>query len=132
MTRGGQGGFTLVEALVAFAILAVTMMAGLQLAGTGLRALDAAATTEGAVLVAQSQMDRIVAMRAVPQERRGHVDGTPYAWEIEILPLNPAVFREPQVRKPFHVRLSITWRGRGGGSRIHLDRIVFTEEPAVP
>lgn len=132
MMRGGQGGFTLVEALVAFAILAVMMVAGLQLAGTGLRAIDAAATTEGAVLVAQSQMDRIVAMRAVPQERRGQLDGTPYAWEIEILPLDPAALRQPQARKPVHVRLFITWRGRGGLSRIHLDRIVFTEETALP
>ena len=127
-----QDGFTLVEALVAFGILAAMMIAGLQLAGTSLRAIDAASATEGAVLVAQSQMDRIVALRALPQERRGVVEGTPYAWEMEVLPPDPRAARGNLARKPVLARVSVSWRGRGGVRRVHLDRMIFIAEPAVP
>ncbi len=132
MKARAQGGFTLVEALVAFAILAVMMVAGLQLASTGMRAMDTAATTEGAVLVAQSRMDHLVALGELPAERSGTIDGTPYAWTLEVLPTDPAWTRETQAQTMVHVRLHVSWRDRRGMSRIHLDRIIFSAEPVRP
>jgi prepilin-type N-terminal cleavage/methylation domain-containing protein len=128
----GQHGFTLVETLVSFAILAVMMVAGFQLAGAGLRAINIAATTEGAVLVAQSRMEHLVALGGIPQERSGTIDGTPYAWAVQVLPPDPQWKREPQARNMVHVRLQVSWRDRRGVSRIHLDRIIFVAEPVRP
>lgn len=132
MTRASDAGFTLVEALVAFAILAVVMVASYQAAGTGLRALDTAATNEGAVLAAQSLMDRIVAERRRPQPASGAVDGTPYSWSLEVKPADPAWSRQPLARKPVNVRVIISWRARSGTSRIHLDRVIFVDGAPAP
>jgi general secretion pathway protein I len=132
MTGRREQGFTLVEALVAFAILAVVLVAAFRTAGTGLRAIDAAATTEGAVLAARSQMDRIIALRQLSGPRKGQIEGTPYKWELEVLPPSRAWSLQPLARKPAHVRLTVAWPSRGGTSRIQLERVIFLERAMVP
>lgn len=132
MTSQGQQGFTLVEALVAFAILALVLLAALRTAGTGLRAIDAAAANEAAVLAAQSEMDRIVALGQLPAERRGRIEGTPYTWEVERLPADPSWSQQPLARKPLHVRLTLSWPARAGTARIRLERVIFPGPAGKP
>lgn len=132
MTPRGQQGFTLVEVLVAFAILALVLLASLRTAGTGLRAIDAAAANEAAVLAAQSEMDRILALGRLPAERRGRIEGTPYSWEVEVLPANPAWRRQPLARKPAHLRLTLSWPSRTGTARISLERVIFPGPARTP
>ena len=132
MTGRREQGFTLVEALVAFAILAVVLVAAFRTAGTGLRAIDAAATTEAAVLAARSQMDRIIALRQLSGPRKGQIEGTPYTWELEVLPPSRAWSLQPLARKPAQVRLTVSWLSRSGTSRIQLERVIFLERAVVP
>ena len=132
MTGRREQGFTLVEALVAFAILAVVLVAAFRTADTGLRAIDAAATTEAAVLAARSQMDRIIALRQLSGPRKGQIEGTPYTWELEVLPPSRAWSLQPLARKPAHVRLTVSWLSRSGTSRIQLERVIFLERAVVP
>lgn len=132
MTWRREQGFTLVEALVAFAILAVVLVAAFRTAGTGLRAIDAAATTERAVLAARSQLDRIIALRQLSGPRNGQIEGTPYTWELEVLPPSRSWNLQPLARKPAHIRLTVSWLSRGGRARIQLERVIFLEQAAVP
>jgi|GEM_PF-1531908 len=132
MTPQGQQGFTLVEALIAFAILALVLLAAWRTAGTGLRAIDAAANNEAAVLAAQSEMDRIVALGRLPAEREGRIEGTPYAWEVELLPGDPSWSRQPLARKPLHFRLTLSWPARAGTARVRLERVIFPGPARTP
>ena len=120
-----QAGFTLIEALVAFAIMAVVMVTLYQAAGTGLKAFDAAATTQEAVLVAQSQMDRIVALRRIPDVHQGTVAGSVFTWRLQVLP-SPALPSSSQLgASPVLLRVTVAWNTPRGGKSVQLERLVF-------
>jgi general secretion pathway protein I len=55
----GEGGFTLLEVLVAFAIMAVAMVAVMQAFGGGLDATRRTEAASGALATARSLMDRV-------------------------------------------------------------------------
>ena len=123
----GERGFTLVETLIAFAILAVVLVSLYEAIGTGFRSFTAAAEFEEAVLVAQSQMDRLVALKRMPDQLDGKLDGTPYQWRIEIVPPRAAETREAAA-SPLRAeifRLAVSWL-RGAGTRsVAIERLVF-------
>ena len=123
--RNGQAGFTLVEALIAFAILSLMMVTLYQAAGTGLRTFDSAAETDRAVLVAQSQLDRITSLRRLPDMRQGKVAGTPFTWTLQIQPTPPLPGASELATKPVLMRLTVSWKAGNGGKSIHLERLVF-------
>lgn len=126
MTRRDERGFTLVEVLVAFAILSLAAVACYRAAGTGLRAIEVAGATQGAVLVAQSQMDRLVALRSVPEDRNGIIAGTPYSWQLEVLPAAGLPPAPAQARQPLRLVLTVSWRnGTGSPRSLRLERLVF-------
>lgn len=128
MTRRDDRGFTLVEVLIAFAILSLAAVACYRAAGSGLRAIEAAGATERAVLVAQSQMDRLVALRSVPEDRNGTIPGTPYSWQVEVLPAAGLPPAPPQSRQPLRLVLTVSWNTTSGGPRsLRLERLVFVD-----
>lgn len=112
-----QRGFTIIESLVALAVLAITMVALYEAIGTGFRTFDRAAETEDAVLVAQSQLDRIVAQRRLPTVRQGTVDDTVFRWQLSVVP--------PRNAKLTLLRLTVTWPGRAAG--IVIERLVLLD-----
>ena len=122
----GERGFTLVETLIAFAILAVVLVALYEAIGTGFRSFDAAAQAEEAVLVAQSQLDRIVALKRLPEQVQGNIDGTSYQWRIEVVPN-----REPETQaaasplRGVMLRLAVSWPGIARARSISIERLVF-------
>jgi general secretion pathway protein I len=121
----GQRGFTLIEALIAFAILAVTLVAIYQAMGTSFRTLDRAAGVDEAVLVAQSVLDRIVAERRVPRLLSGEVGR--YRWSAEVLP--GAARGEKLTLRP--MRLRVQWQG--GGQGVAIERLLLVPvEQVVP
>jgi general secretion pathway protein I len=80
-----EAGFTLLEALIAFAILALALAALLQGALAGLRATQAAGRTEEALARARSRLAALEAMPLAPSDQRGD-DGGGYAWRLRIVP----------------------------------------------
>jgi general secretion pathway protein I len=121
----GERGFTVIEALIAFAILAVSLAVLYEAMGTSFRTLDRAASVDEAVLVAQSAMDTIVAERRLPQVLSGR-SGV-YGWRAEVLPQNGASSDVMALRL---LRLQVRWAG--GGRGVTLERTLLIPAPRVP
>ena len=125
-----QRGFTLVETLVAFAILAVVLVAFYGAIGTGFRNFDSAARVEEAVLIGQSQLDRVVALRRLPDQLQGSVIETPYHWHIEILVGQDTENQQPQTSpvRAVTVRLAVNWQGPAGVRGVSIDRLLLVPQ----
>jgi type II secretion system protein I len=122
-----ERGFTIAETLVALAILAVTLVALYEAMGTGIRTFDKAAQIEEAVLVAQSQIDQVVALRRLPPVQRGTIAGTQFEWRVDVV----ARERPAAGIAPATLRVAVTWPGNSKG--IAIDRLVLLEaEQAAP
>ena len=123
--RSGQDGFTLIEALIAFAILSLMMVTLYQAAGTSLRTFGSAAESDRAILVAQSQFDRIISLRRLPEMRRGKVDGTPFEWTLQVEPAPPLPGARDLATMPVLMRLTVSWKSAAGGKSVQLERLAF-------
>lgn len=124
-----QKGFTLIEALVAFAILAVVLVSLYEAMGTGLRSFAAASRSEEAVLIAGSRLDAIMSLKRIPELRQGKIEGTGFEWRLEVLPGPPSDPLQPL--HPFHavpVRLTISWSGNTGARKIAIDRLIVVQQ----
>ena len=82
--KGGEAGFTLLEALIAFAIAAFALAALLQGALTGLRATQTATRTEEALARARSHLAALEAAPLASADQRG--DGGGFAWRLRVAP----------------------------------------------
>jgi type II secretion system protein I len=114
-----ERGFTLVETLMAFAILAVVLVTLYEAMGTGLKGFERAAANEAALLAVQSQLDTLAAMPALPHEAlSGTIEGTPFRWQAMHLP-DPAADAEHLRSSPLRLqrlRLIVSWV-EGGAER---------------
>ena len=104
---GGQRGFTLLEILVAFAIMAMAL-GGLTLAFTsGLRAVDRSAAVSQATLQAQSLLDQVGI--SIPLDDGGATgrfdDGT--RWSIAITPFDPGQRTQARARSTLIYRVEV-------------------------
>jgi general secretion pathway protein I len=79
-----QDGFTILEALVAFAILSVVLVALYAGASNALRAVDRGSQTHRIALLAQSKLDELAATRrALPSSALGLFAGTNVTWSVQ-------------------------------------------------
>ena len=112
-----QGGFTLLEVLIAFAILAVALSSLLLAFSTGLRTTERSVTISSATLRAQSLMEEIG--RTIPV-RRGRSSGVledGSRWEIAIEPYDTGeTGAAAVVRSLFAYSVAVTVEWDGGGA----------------
>lgn len=88
---GGRDGFTLVEALVAFAILSLVMSGLLEGISGGVRNEARAEFLLRAARLGRSQLDQLgISSPIVPGETAGYYDGG-LTWTLTIQPLQPVV-----------------------------------------
>ena len=119
-----ERGFTLIEALVAFAILALALVALYGAMGTSLAGLARATRTDEAILVAEARLAELAALRRLPPVPEGAIEGTPYAWRIDPLP-DPAPEPETLRFSPLRgqrIKLTIHWRENGAPHQISVER----------
>ena len=119
-----QRGFTLVEALVAFGILALALVALYGAMGTSLSGLARATRTDEAILVAEARLAELAALRQLPPVLEGAVEGKAYSWRIEVLPdpeAEPDALKFSSLRAQ-RIKLTILWRENGAPRQIAVER----------
>jgi general secretion pathway protein I len=113
-SRNDSGGFTLIEVLVAFAILALALVVMLQAFGGGLRAVSASERYLIATMLARSVLDDLgVETPIVPGEMSDDI-GDGYRWTTRIAQsrtIEP-VKEGNQLQVPYEVQVEIAWNGK--------------------
>lgn len=126
-----ERGFSMVEALVAFAILAVTLVALYEAMGTGVRGLSRSNKVDVAVLIAQSKLAELATLRIAPQTPlEGTIAGAGYRWRVEMVaekgPPPPELAASPL--RPQKIKLSIFWAENGRARAITIERLLLFEQ----
>lgn len=122
-----RNGFTLVEALVAFSILAVSAVAIYSAVGTSVVGLARSGRVDEATLIAQSQLAQWVAARALPAAGQGQVEGTPYRWRLDLVP-DGAPEPPDTALAPLRaqrIRLSLEWDENSRRRAVVLEHILL-------
>ncbi len=128
-----EGGFTLMEIMVAVMVLAITLTVILQLFSGGLKAERLSEDYTRAVYCARSTMETLLLYEEMtPETLTGECDGG-FFWQAGISSLAP----EEKIKTrnnlvPFRVDLEVNWSpGRGGKkfklATIHLARLKEAE-----
>lgn len=127
-----QGGFTLLEVLVAFVILALVMGVLTRILSLSMRSLQAAEHYQQALQLAESQLAEVGAR--LTARRNEHLQGNfqpPYRWEAEIEPYefaNQSLSAEPTSRvSPRLIRVKVSW-GEQSAQQVTLSTIRLVEE----
>ena len=111
--RRGQAGFTLLEVLIAFAILSVAVVAVIQGFAQGLRLLKAAGDHQQAVLLADQKTREMV----TPIEGRDQGKEGNYDWErtVTVVPA-PDLTRTQATAKwrVYQIDVKVTWGDKRG------------------
>lgn len=115
MRADREAGFTLLEALIAFAILALALAALLQGTLSGLRATQLAARTEEALARARSRLAALEAAPVAAGDQRGE-DGGGFAWRTRIVPAESA-----GGLTLYAVSVAIGWKEGGTPREVRLE-----------
>ena len=105
-----RGGFTLLEVLVAFVILSVSLVALMRGFSSGLNAIGAAGDYQIATMLARSKIDEI---GPVIELTEGHHAGTfenGYAWQAEITAYDLGQ-AEPFPVQGYQIAVTVQWQG---------------------
>jgi general secretion pathway protein I len=123
--RRARRGFTLIEVLVAFTILAVAMVAVIQAFSTGLRGLSAAEATATAVMHARAKLDEVGVIIALePGEHEGAFDDG-FAWHAVVRPHEVAEELATGV-STYEVEVTVSW---DEGRRVRLQTLRLGQAP---
>ena len=128
MTRS-TAGFTLLEVLVAFAILSVAMVASIQGFAQGLRLLRTAGDHQQAILIADQKIREIV----TPMEEQKSGTEGPFTWErtITVDPTPELTSVAATARwKLYRITVRVDWDGT---RRVELATLrASAEKPPLP
>ncbi len=112
-----EAGFTLLEVIVALAILAVAFTLAMELLATGVRSAKASEDYTQAVLLARQKIAEIAVTPALEGMADGGEFGGGFRWVSEIQPLPQ---EEDVPARLYRVRVRVTWPGRRGEKSVDL------------
>jgi general secretion pathway protein I len=131
--RAGRGrrGFSLIEVLVAFVIMALTLSVLFQIFGTGLRTTDTADAYLQAGMLGQARLALAAdhpPLRAGQQQ--GRFEGTPFGWEQRITPVDTVSLGLPAAEgfATYRVTVRVSWRAGRGERELTLDTLRLQRE----
>ena len=126
-----QRGYSLVEVLVAFVILAMALTVLLRIFSSGLRNVDAAADYARAVVIANTQMAAPGSIESLESgESEGEIERR-FHWVRNISQLDPeTLLAGDQARLPaYRISVEVEWNARGGTRRVAFDTIRLDDSP---
>ena len=123
--RRGQDGYTLIEVIVAFALLALALTLLLGTLSGAVRQVRWSGDAGRAALHAQSMLDTVgFGSPLEPGRRDGEFEGGRYRWSLAIAPwdepLPPDVPHAPAGNRLYEVALLVQWGGGGARERLEL------------
>jgi len=101
-------GFTLLEVIVAFTILAVALVGLLQAFGTGMRGLGAAQASATAVMHARSKLDEIGQVIALEESQLTGAYKDGYRWNVRIAGVEGDTGGPAALARLFDVEVTVT------------------------
>lgn len=109
MPRASRG-FSLLEVLVAFTILALVLTALFEVFSGGMRAARAGDSYTRAVAIAQSKLAELDADEALAEgEHRGEAED-PYSWRATVSPYSDAALpSDGLLMRPLAVSVEVSW-----------------------
>lgn len=124
-SRRRQRGYTLVEVIVAFALLAMALTLLLGTLSGAVRQVRWSGDAGNAALHAQSLLDTVgFGAPLEPGRSDGEFEGGRYRWSLAIAPwdepLPPNVPRTPAASRLYEVALSVQWGSGGPRERLEL------------
>lgn len=127
--RSSQRGYSLLEVIVAFAVLGVALSLLLGALSGGTRQVRWAADSGRAVLHAQSLLDEVgVGEVLAPGQRDGEFESGRYRWVLDVAPYAdrdrpPVVQQDPYAPQLLQLRLLVTWGEGGPRERLQLETL---------
>ncbi len=130
-STGAQRGFTLLEVLIAFAILSVAVVAVIQGFAQGLRLLKVAGDHQQAVLLADQKTRELV----VPVEGRDTGKEGNFDWERTVTVVTaPDLRRSPTTAKwhVYQIDVKVSWGDKRGVEIVSLRTSAQTPNTGLP
>lgn len=123
--RNNQGGYSLIEVIVAFALLALALTLLLGTLSGATRQVRWSGDAGRAVLHAQSLLDTVgVGESLQPGQRNGEFDDGRYRWTLQVSPWTDPLTanspRAPAAPQLYEVALTVQWDGGGPRERLQL------------
>jgi general secretion pathway protein I len=131
-TGGRQRGYTLIEVIVAFALLAAALTLLLGTLSGAARQVRGSADAGRAALYAQSLMSQVgVGEPLKPGTKNGELEDGRYRWSLDIRRWSDSArpenaLRDPSAPRLLEVRLGIEWGDGGPGQRLLLRTLRLT------
>ncbi len=126
--RARQRGYTLIEIIVAFGILALGLTLLLGTLSGATRQVRAAGDAGRAALHAQSLLDELGNLPQ-PQDRQGELEQGRYRWRFEVEPWQDPMPRvappriDPTAARLLHLRLQLEWGDDAPAQRIQVSSL---------
>ncbi len=126
---GSQRGYTLIEVVVAFALLAFGLTLLLSALTNAVRQVRGASDSGRAALHAQSILDQVGYGEALtPGHRDGTLDEGRYRWAMDVKPYVEAAGSSQDAIVPgapqlLELQLSVTWGDGGPRQQLHVDSL---------
>lgn len=120
-----MGGYTLIEVLVAFMILALALTVVLRIFSSGLRNVSASSDYTRAVLVAEAQLAAAGVSDALVQGETQGDEGRHFRWTRVVRDYVPSegYDREALLVPAYHITVTVEWQHAGSARQIDLTSI---------
>jgi len=114
-----EAGFTLLEVIIALAILGVAFALAMELLANGVRSAKASEDYTQAVLLARQKLAEIAATPSLEASADAGEFGGGFRWSSEVQPL-PQEQQEGLPAGLYQVRVRVAWTGRRGEKSLDL------------
>lgn len=116
----GQHGFTLIEVLVAFAILAVAFAIVMPLFSDNASSTQKAFNEKEAVLIAESMLAEVGTTQPLAAAERSGVLAGGFSWTVKVSPAPDLHDRSPRNLGVYDVMVQVSWESGGPTRAVNL------------